>query len=309
MCIAILNDNTTTLKKNVLKNCWKNNGDGAGMLWTENGVLKSHKEMIDFDSFYNKYLSIRQSKQSKKSYVVLHFRISTHGAVDETNCHPFFVNDKLGFVHNGIISKAPVSKLYSDTYMFNDSILRNFKHDFLNCMATMGLIDEYIGYSKLVFLDNENNYTIVGENLGHWNGKCWFSNDTYKEVSYKDYGGKKVPSTTGIGYRHWGTYDWKTRSWSNNENKYDDFRDWENFDTTDSLEKDSQDDFKNFNDDYEYDEVCECCQNQKEVLKYDKNYEVYMCEDCTKDFCNDYSVLDWDSTDDLQDNTDHLYPF
>ena len=45
MCIAILNPSDVTLEKSVLKNCWSNNKDGAGMLYLVDGVLTIHKEM------------------------------------------------------------------------------------------------------------------------------------------------------------------------------------------------------------------------------------------------------------------------
>ncbi len=49
MCIAILNTKQTTLKKQLLRNCWENNGDGAGILYINNdNKLEFFKEMNNF---------------------------------------------------------------------------------------------------------------------------------------------------------------------------------------------------------------------------------------------------------------------
>jgi hypothetical protein len=43
-----------------------------------------------------------------------------------------------------------------------------------------------------VFLDTDNQYHIVGEEKGVWDLGCWFSNSSYKEVDYYDYGGTRI---------------------------------------------------------------------------------------------------------------------
>ena len=207
MCIAILNTKGVTLKRELLNNCWQNNGDGAGMLWSNDGKMEVFKEMKSFDTFYDKYLDVRKS--FGKQNIVLHFRISTHGKINETNCHPFLVEDSLGFVHNGMIYNAPMSDDYSDTYMFNESILKKFKPGFEYDEDVLDLLADYIGNgSKLVFLNSEDDYAIVNEKAGHWNLGCWFSNESYKRVnSWVDYGGvRKQKSSFGYtaGYYGWG---------------------------------------------------------------------------------------------------------
>jgi hypothetical protein len=190
MCIAILNTNRSTLKKQTLRNCWENNGDGAGMLYIDNdnklGVIK---EMRSFDNFYNNYLDIKR-KYGKRN-IVLHFRISTHGKVNETNCHPFITNDEVGFVHNGMIYDVPTSTEFSDTYMFNETILKNLKNGFETNEVILDMLEFYIGSgSKLIFLNTDNQYAIVNEKAGHWSMGCWFSNHSYEQVnSWVDYGG------------------------------------------------------------------------------------------------------------------------
>jgi hypothetical protein len=72
-------------------------------------------------------------------------------------------------------------------------MLKKFSHNFLNCDMTKYFISEYIGYSKLVFLDNKDKYTIINEELGKWSSGNWYSNDSYKEYKpYVYYGNQKV---------------------------------------------------------------------------------------------------------------------
>jgi len=214
MCIAILNTKGTTLKKDTLNNCWVNNGDGAGILYIDdNKKLGVFKEMNSFENFYKNYIEIKQ-KYGKRN-IVLHFRISTHGRVNETNCHPFITNDDIGFVHNGMIYDVPESLEYSDTYMFNESILKNLKPGFEYNETILGMLEAFIGSgSKLIFLNKENEFFIVNERAGHWNLGCWFSNTSYQQVNnWYDFGGtRKYKSTPSTGYTwgansNWGAKD------------------------------------------------------------------------------------------------------
>ena len=203
MCIAILNKKEATLKRELLKNCWDNNGDGAGLLYIDNKKqMKTFKELKSFEVFYQEYSRVKKSYGKRN--IVIHFRISTHGKIDETNCHPFLVNDNLGFVHNGMIYDVPTSKDYSDTYMFNEVVLKNFTEGFEYNEIILDMLEGFIGGSKLVFLNSNNDFAIVNEKAGHWANGCWFSNGSYKYVSnYVDYGGTKVyrgSLGSGIGY-------------------------------------------------------------------------------------------------------------
>lgn len=193
MCIAILNTKKSgRLPKKQIKNSWDNNDMGAGLLWNKDNKLTVFKS-YDYEEYIDKYNELRDDKSIGN--IVLHFRIATSGYNGEHNLHPFLTNDDLGFVHNGVI-KGLGNKSFSDTYEFND-MLKKFKHNFLSCDMTKYFISEYIGYSKLVFLDNKDKYTIINEELGKWSDGNWYSNDSYKQYNdYSYYGNTKVAKTT-----------------------------------------------------------------------------------------------------------------
>jgi len=202
MCIAILNTKGTTLKKQLLNNCWENNGDGAGILYIDNyNQLQTFKTLDSFDEFYENYISIKQT--FGKRNILLHFRISTHGVINRDNCHPFIVDDNVGFIHNGMISSVPGSAQYSDTNMLNRTLLQKLKPGFDQDDDVLDFLMELIGTgNKLVFLNKENEWSIVNETAGHWNLGCWFSNDSYKQVNnWYDFGGvKKQKKGSRVGF-------------------------------------------------------------------------------------------------------------
>ena len=214
MCIAILNTKKAgRLPKSHIKNSWDNNEMGSGLLWTDKGKLNVFKTYV-YDDYIDKYNELRDNKSVGN--IVLHFRIATSGYKGEQNLHPFLVSDTLGFVHNGVI-KGLGNKDFSDTYEFND-MLKKFKHDFTSCDMSKYFISEYIGYSKLVFLNANDKYTIITEELGNWIDGNWYSNDSYKQYNdYSYYGNTKVSKsakdTTKV-YEDfndiWGDYDCPT---------------------------------------------------------------------------------------------------
>ena len=212
MCIAILNTPNVTFPKSLISNCWDNNSDGAGLIYANAGTLYTFKELDSVDKFYNHYIDVR--RRYPKSKIVLHFRIGTSGGINLDNCHPFSVDKNLAFVHNGIIAELNgIHPKKSDTNLFNERILQKLPVSFENNGAIMSLIEEYIGSSKLVFLNAKNEAVIVNEGLGKEDEKypnCWFSNTTYKPSLYYDRGGVKVwkdgkSANTGSG-KGWGAY-------------------------------------------------------------------------------------------------------
>jgi hypothetical protein len=288
MCIAILNTKGVTLKKELLNNCWKNNGDGAGMLFSNGEYMETIKEMSDFELFYQKYLDVR--KQYSKSNIVLHFRISTHGKVNETNCHPFLVDDNLGFVHNGMIYDVPTSPDFSDTYMFNEVILKKIKPGFEYDENILDMLELYIGSgSKLIFLNSDDDFAIVNEKAGHWNLGCWFSNSSYKQVNdWVDFGGIKKSKSSVAGYQSFGSQ--KKTVWSYDASKYENKVDYGFYDdwySDGDKDKHSCSDCGIYL--YGVNEInrgtCEWChEEQMALLENRPSDAIDMCEGCFEDY-------------------------
>lgn len=183
MCIAIYKAKGLTAKKEVYAECFRANPDGAGFVVRERtGELKIEKGFFTFQNFWEAF----QPHQSKQS--IIHFRIKTHGNIDEENSHPFWVKEgHLAFAHNGIITNQDTATDHtkSDTWHFNKDVLQHlltkYGEDAIEDPVLQGLITEYIGYSKLAFLREDGKAWIFNKNLGttDFNG-IWFSNHSYK---------------------------------------------------------------------------------------------------------------------------------
>ena len=91
----------------------------------------------------------------------------------------------------------------SDTVRFNEAILRPLVNKWGNLALfqdpVIELIENRIGYSKLVFLDRHGNHKIMNESKGVWDDGVWYSN-----TSYKPYIAPVTPSYSKS------TYDWKS---------------------------------------------------------------------------------------------------
>jgi predicted glutamine amidotransferase len=186
MCIAILQETGKVLTRKQIRNCWQNNSDGAGIAWIQGGTIKIHKELKSFRRFYKSYRSIVK-EFGEKSNMLIHFRYSTQGLVNLDNCHPHLVNENTCFIHNGIITLNKVCKLNSDdsdTVLFNKRILQKLPVDFMYRQKVIKHIDK-LADSILVFLNSDNYYVIIGEDMGHWKDGIWFSNYDYEYTKYR----------------------------------------------------------------------------------------------------------------------------
>ena len=187
MCIVIVKTEKTDIPKKQLKESFDNNRDGSGYLFAMNGNLTIKKGFFVFNDFYDNYS--RDMERFNNPISIIHFRITTHGLTNKLNCHPFLVNDEIGFAHNGMIDFVDNHKKKSDTMMFRNDILRNMPSEWIFNDSVLKLMEESIGNSKLAFLDRNGNYRIVNEGLGHWNKNdtIWYSNKSYCEVKPAQY--------------------------------------------------------------------------------------------------------------------------
>lgn len=198
MCIAIYKPEGKVISLATLKECYTSNPDGAGFMYAENKKLHIEKGFFSFQSFYDAF------KKHESKQTVIHFRIKTHGKIDTANCHPFAVNNAIGFVHNGVISGLGDAD-FSDTVRFNETILRPLVNKWGNLALfqdpIVNLLESRIGYSKLVFLDRHGNHKIMNEGKGVWDDGVWFSNTSYKPYV--------APATTSVSGWDDLEYDWR----------------------------------------------------------------------------------------------------
>ena len=179
MCIAIYKPQGLVLTPTTIQESWTSNHDGAGFMYHEDGKLHVVKGLMTLPNFKEAY------EPHKNKECVLHFRIKTHGETNAEMTHPFLVDDNLGMVHNGIINKVDTKPdpSKSDTYHFTGTHLHRFRQDnpkFFLDPVYKEIIEDYIGFSKLIFMDGDGNVEIFNESKGVWDSGCWFSNKSYQ---------------------------------------------------------------------------------------------------------------------------------
>lgn len=184
MCIIAIVPKDKSISKNTLHNMFRNNPDGAGIGYVDknNNKLTIIKGIFTSKELYEKY---KYAKENTNSYIIIHCRLATHGQVNAEMCHPFFVNEHLLFAHNGIIFGMPVDKTKSDTYYFNELVLKSFKEGFETNQYILDILDKSLGYNKLVFLNDKGNISVT--NIEGWIDYkgITYSNDTF--LDYDEY--------------------------------------------------------------------------------------------------------------------------
>lgn len=185
MCVIIVKPANETLSEEDLKSCYKNNPDGIGWMYAEDGKVIADKfipnSFEEVQEVFDKLHSID---------AVIHFRYLTTGDLSVPHCHPFRVLRKgrrtpdMFMMHNGTF---PITARTgeNDTIAFKNQILKPVltrdpslitDDNFLEMVAGMD------SWSRLCFLTGEG--VVVRTRAHSWvkRGECLLSN-SYSTVS------------------------------------------------------------------------------------------------------------------------------
>ena len=204
MCIAIASPIGTPIpSKAYLKECFKNNSDGAGIAFNKDGIVKIYKGFMSFENFYQVLRSLDTEHNLKEKGVLLHCRITTHGGTCKEMTHPFPITRKenklkkkrctanYAIVHNGVIdltsAEAKKRTKMSDTAVFVEQYLSLIASNpgWFENEKNMKLIEELIG-SKMAILNGDGEIHMTSGFTKDDDGN-YYSNSTYKESRYKSY--------------------------------------------------------------------------------------------------------------------------
>ena len=202
MCIIVAKPKNVEMPSiETIKNCFRRNPDGAGLMYVKDNQVIVDKGYMDIDSLLERLEKLKKElgvEDLKEKAVVLHFRIGTAGKNDRETTHPFIITndfDKLratkitssvGMAHNGIISHYSYSQqTLSDTQLFIKHVvypISRLDKKFYEKQEILDMLQDLAG-SKLCFLDNKENIRYVGDKIED-NGVI-YSNSTYKAYEYK----------------------------------------------------------------------------------------------------------------------------
>lgn len=200
MCIIMVKPEAVKLPPyGNIENCWLNNDDGMGFMTVIGGLVCGFKgyKRSEIDLMY------QDMQKHEDRPIIAHWRLATHGMMDQTAAHPFPVTDNikqlrrhnwksdLGVAHNGILVEYG-SRYYhkgnglSDTQDFILQVLakKEVKGSIFK-RSTKFLLSVIIDDSKLAFLHRSGRMLKLGKFVEGYG--CWWSNKGFKEVMYPMY--------------------------------------------------------------------------------------------------------------------------
>jgi hypothetical protein len=194
MCVIIVKKAGVKMPgKELLKDCWNVNPDGAGFMYRDGARVFITKGFMSFKTFYTAFKTFEKTMQGKE--VIIHFRIATHGSVAPSHCHPFAIGNmdyhckelnqvvKQAFAHNGIIPGMDHAYL-SDSMLFNQVVLSApAVSGNLHETAVQYLIERSIGHSKLAIFAPE--LILIGDFLEDRKTGLLFSNKNHEKWGYE----------------------------------------------------------------------------------------------------------------------------
>jgi predicted glutamine amidotransferase len=181
MCVIAVKKRGVALpSESNIKAMWNANKDGAGIMYTYNGKVYVEKGFMKLDDLLRALTDLDKKINIKNTPLVMHFRITTHGGTSPYNTHPFPVSSNeehlkaldlscnLAMVHNGIINSVdtPTGSTMSDTMIYISDVLAPLymlNKDFYRNSFGKTLMENTIGWSKLVFLDKNGELSMVGD--------------------------------------------------------------------------------------------------------------------------------------------------
>lgn len=143
MCVIIYSKIGTEINENELKEAWETNPDGGGYAIIENGKVYYKKGFMKFNEFLNDF-----RKYNNKNYEkIIHFRITSKGATNRRQTHPFKKNNpniteytgkKPVYFMNGTISNLTLEKGLNDTATY----IRKYKNGIKANQAGINILSQ-----------------------------------------------------------------------------------------------------------------------------------------------------------------------
>lgn len=205
MCIILSCDKNTRPDAKVLRTCWENNPDGAGVMYASGGVVHGHKGLMTLDDLLEAVAEVPDGVP-----LVIHFRIGTSGGLSAGVTHPYPVSESIadlhatewsspiGIAHNGVLSGQRIDNAagVSDTVAY----IRDFvaplacrKDGNLVCAKAKRRLKETSKGSRLCIMEGDGRVMLTGSG---WNPVCPginASNTSWKAIRWSRYTYK--PST------------------------------------------------------------------------------------------------------------------
>lgn len=190
MCLLISQPKGVTFSRNEILDFVSYNPDGFGISYGDGDALHLVRMVGSASEIWDTYRAIAGGKRC-----VLHFRMTTHGATDADNAHPYPITEDIAVAHNGVLTCGnPIDPCRSDTWHFIQYFLAPIARTNPELLFTPDwgeMCGRLIGASnKLAFIHRDGRIALVNEPSGVTYKGAWMSNTYAWSVPriYKDYG-------------------------------------------------------------------------------------------------------------------------
>lgn len=192
MCIIAIYEGGARPTADSVKTMMKNNADGAGIAWAQDGSVHAVKGLTTAAAVMDIVAGIPVG-----SAIVFHARIATSGGVYGGMCHPFPVSRKIAptaaawsatssaFFHNGILRAwtPSTASRSSDSAVFCSDVVAPLQ---LLGRARRDIILHKIAVStasKFAIVDPDGHISRLGDGWV-FDGGVWYSNHTFRAPRY-----------------------------------------------------------------------------------------------------------------------------
>jgi len=209
MCIILFKAPSLPIEYSLLASSFLANPDGAGLMFPQGGKVRVVKGFMDF-------ASLESFLQDNESWLVglpinFHFRLRTHGATNQANCHPYPITRdhrqlglvdglvKVALMHNGIIPStlAPNDPSLSDTAIF----IRNHVARRRGKRKQLAALRHTPDWNKFALMDGTGHTTFIGRFDSPISAHSYFvSNTSYLSKLWVG-GSKRMPTYHEVAHR------------------------------------------------------------------------------------------------------------
>jgi len=170
MCVIVHQPTGTHIDKETARKLWKTNPDGGGFAFVDDNKNLVVEKSMEFKDFWRRFETARSTNPGRD--FLLHMRIATHGSVNINNAHPFQVDEHTVMAHNGILHNVAheMDKTddRTDSQYFVDEVLPALPETWLDNKYLRSMVEEWMGWSKLMFVTTNPKLEKSVYLLGEW---------------------------------------------------------------------------------------------------------------------------------------------
>lgn len=173
MCLLIHQPKGVTLPRHVLDSAARKNPDGFGIMFHDGERVHTFRMVGTAEEFTREYY-----KRAAGRECFVHWRMTTHGATNKANAHPFRLSPTCAIMHNGIIDIETPNRAMSDTWHFAEYVARPaLIAGVIRSPEWLAVARGIIGRgSKVAILHADGSHVILNRESGVEHNGVWYSN-------------------------------------------------------------------------------------------------------------------------------------